>query len=100
MGVNIMGLTEDAVGEPEPPPPSWAAQVRHPDPDTTEFWRDVGSILSSDYNETVAVAVVQNGCAAPMQILVAGIRFTQDEAIELATDALVAVGIAQRATRA
>jgi hypothetical protein len=91
-------MRENTMSEPESRAPRWAEQVRHPDPHTTEFWRQVGSVTSSDANEALTLAVVQNGFGEPVQILVAGMRFTLTEATELVADALTAIRIAQRAT--
>jgi hypothetical protein len=68
--------------------PYWATEVRHHDPDSTEFWHHVSTVFSSDYNESVTVEVVQNGVDAPPQFLICGIRFSIAEAIEAVRTAI------------
>jgi hypothetical protein len=76
--------------------PHWATEVRHHDPDSTEFWHHVSTVFSSDYNESVTVEVVQNGVDAPPQFLICGIRFSIAEAIEVLEAVRTAIGLVPR----
>jgi hypothetical protein len=74
--------------------PAWADEVRHPDMNSTEYRRRIGTVYSADFHEEVAVGVVQNGSGAPVQISIGGVRFTPQEAQDYRTTIGLALDVA------
>jgi hypothetical protein len=73
--------------------PAWAEEIHHPDLHRTEFWRRVAVVRSGDFNEELAVGLVQNGPGAIEQVSVAGIRFTEPEAQKVAAALALALSL-------